>query len=374
MRFKEEGERLWRALWEKTFIAVAGSVLGLGAEGTVNNNRLKAAVLALLTMLGIGTAGGVYYAVDSTGGASNGSHIISIQALTWWSPCSQPPGRPNNLVQNLQADLAAGKQVAGYFLIAPPAAYGLPDTPANEVLAGKMSADRAKYGDPNTTADDIPDDLWNKLLFASGDTEVPGVCSPTYDVPIATIDAAMAEMATMKCLANVQDPCAQVNYTSWGEWLSHVKPYTDNPFPADTLLWWASWDGDPSFDSFNNHPFGGLTQDDVLLKQYQGDTLLNGQSVDLDSLVVDPRVFQGATDLPSPPTWDPVTARWVFPDGWTEDPAATNTGQWFDTGGNDWSVCRPWGGRDSVALQESLPAAAPYYSWKAGVWGQVPVC
>lgn len=309
-------------------------------------------LLPFLALLGI-AAGGVYLAVDTTGPAPSAAQVLSVHSLTWWSPCSAPPSHPFGEVDNLQSDIAQGKQVAGYFLIAPPLAFGLPDTPEGEVEAGKRSADLARQG--------IPDDVWSKLLFASGDTEVPGVCSPAYDVPIATIDAAMAEMATMKCLANVPTPCLQVNYTSWGEWLSHVKPYIDNRFPANTLLWLADWNGDPSFASSANHLFGGLTLDDILLKQYQGDTLLNGQTVDLDSIDVDPRVFAGVTPTPAPlpePTplivtltpspacaagdvewspgecahWDPALQAWKSPLR-TLVPLADGHQLWFDAGG-----------------------------------------
>lgn len=298
--------------------------------------KSKKLMLALVALLGLGTAGGTYLVVDSTGPSPNAAQVLSIHSLTWWSPCSAPPSHPFGEVENLEADIAAGKQVAGYFLIAPPGAFGLPDTPEGEVEAGKRSADLAREG--------VPDDVWDKLLFASGDTEVPGVCSPDYDVSIATIDAAMAEMATLKCLANVPDPCMQVNYTSWGEWLSHVKPYVDNPFPPNTLLWLADWNSDPSFASSANHLFGGLTLADILLKQYQGDTLLNGQTVDLDSLEVDSRIFDGVSPTPEPTAippavttpspepwgacdprwgdaWDGRILRWVFPDGSEWDPA-----------------------------------------------------
>lgn len=286
----------------------------------------RRSLLAFLAILGI-TVGGTYTVIDTVGSSpSSGGHVLTVHALSWWPACSQPPSHPNSEVANIRTDIDAGKAVAGYFLIAPPASFGLADTPENEVEAGKRSAHIAR--------ENIPDDVWDKLLFASGDTEVPGVCSPTYDVPIATVNAAMAEMATMKCLANIPEPCVQVNYTSFGEWTGHVKPYGDKPFPANTMLWLAHWNGDPSFASFNQYPFGGLDVSDILLKQYQGDTLYNGVSVDLDSIEVDQRVFDGVTPTPTPPS----------------EPTATPTLAACPAGEADWGGdCARWDGGEWVS-------------------------
>lgn len=278
--------------------------------------------LAFLALLGI-VAGGTYTAVDTVGSGPSGDHVLTVHALTWWPQCSRPPSHPGAELDNIQADIDAGKPVAGYFLIAPPLSFGLADTPANEVEAGKRSADIAREG--------LPQDVWDRLLFVSGDTEVPSVCSPDYDIPIATVNAAMAEMAALgKCLGGISEPCVQVNYTSPGEWLSHVRPYGDNPFPANTMLWLADWDGDPSFASFNRHPFGGLTADDIILKQHSGGTLYNNVSVDLDSIDVSQAIFATPVPTPTPtatpePRSCPVDATHA---DWGGDCAEWNGGAW----------------------------------------------
>jgi GH25 family lysozyme M1 (1,4-beta-N-acetylmuramidase) len=65
-------------------------------------------------------------------------------------------------------------------------------------------------------------------------------------------------------------------YASKYMWQSIFGSYTACPNVASQQLWYAHYDGSPSFSDFQ--PFGGWTKGTI--KQYQGDTTLCGAGVD----------------------------------------------------------------------------------------------
>lgn len=68
--------------------------------------------------------------------------------------------------------------------------------------------------------------------------------------------------------------------------------------------------------------------------------------------------------------WNACSGRWEGSNGYAYEPS---TGYWYQ-GTIDWSPCRSWGGRDSVALQGSDYGGSGWYNWQYQMWVVPPSC
>lgn len=207
---------------------------------------------------------------------------LVITGLTYWSPCSQEPRVNGNSADSLKNVQTAGIDSAGYFLVSP-----------HE--SGRQAVDRAMAS--------VPREVWDKLEFVAVDFEVPTECYPQFAVPYETIvDASNRLIELGKCVQWYDGTCRSVIYTSCGEWTSRLDNGT-RPKPPNSLLWNASWDGNPDID-YARCQFGGYTVDEVLIEQYNGGTMIAGVHVDSNTYVV--------RELPAPPEPDDEECGSVF--------------------------------------------------------------
>lgn len=275
----------------------------VGSGGAI----ILAATLVLSGIFGgnaVDTAGSSLSPAQAQALKAAGDTLV-IQALSWWPSCSNPTNLPSSRVDTLRTAQAAGLDIGGYILL-------------DNHSTGAEAVDRAYNG--------IPTDLWNSLQFAAIDFEIPGDCwNASTRIPETTICDALDELSRLGA--------PRLLYTSYGEWGSHLDP--SNPLGCpNTYLWLASWNGDPNVD-FDNHPFGGWQASDVVIKQYTGNTSVDGFYVDNDSMsltpfpwLTPPPVVQytqwGNCDSVHGDVWNIEIQRWVFPGSLLFDPN-TNT-------------------------------------------------
>lgn len=242
---------------------------------------VAAAVLAAAAALGVFDSN----AVDTAGSPLSVGQAqqlktmgktLFIQSSTWWPYCSGPASTPSTARQSLDNAEAGGLSQGGYFFVTPG-------------ITGSYAVDLAYNG--------IGAERWNRSRFQALDFEIPDVCWPNTKITIEQICDAMDALSAKGA--------PRVIYTSYHEWVDHLGNPQHCP---DTWLWNASWDGNPTNPL--PLPYGGWTADDVVLKQYHGDSSLAGVTVDLDSA---PAVFPW--EIPPPiggvPPAAPVAAPYV---------------------------------------------------------------
>lgn len=246
-----------------------------GVAGAIGAVALAAAAaLGVFNGNAVDTAGSPL-SIDQANAAKSSGVQLFIQSSTWWPSCSGPASTPSTAQGSLDNAQAVGLSQGGYFFITPG-------------VTGAQAVDLAYNG--------IGSGRWQRSRFQALDFEIPDVCYPNTKISIGQICDAMDALSAKGA--------PRVIYTSYHEWVDHLGNPQHCP---NTYLWNAGWDGDPATPL--PLPFGGWTAADVVIKQYHGDTTMNGLSVDLDSTDVSgvfPWEMQQGPTVLTPP--DPLPA------------------------------------------------------------------
>lgn len=247
-------------------------------------NLLPKRILVGAAAAALAVAGGTQLVVDSQDHITTdeakalkaeGAEIL-IQGITYWSPCREPAKVNSNANTSLRNAQAVELRTAAYILVDPHS-------------TGREAVDRAKAA--------VSPEVWDALEFVAVDFEVPAECYPAFRIPVETIYQATDYLRELgKCVTWTDGVCKAVLYTSCGEW--HSRLFPSNPLkPSNTVLWNASWDGNPDID-YARCQFGSFRTDEVYIEQWSGGTVIGGVHVDQNTLVV----FEPPVPQPPPIT------------------------------------------------------------------------
>jgi hypothetical protein len=193
---------------------------------------------------------------------------LFVQCL--WTGNTAPPHR----ITNLRNASLAGIAIAGYISL-------------NGFQGGVYHFDAG--------TSDVPEDLWGELKFIACDVELPNI-----------LHSDIVKMLDM-VRAYGKKP---VVYTNWNSWHNHVIPFNP-PAPrwddGPAELWNAYWDNNPDLD-FPSLPFGDWTVDEVVMEQWSGGTLVEGQFVDQNTVNADKLGLLEPSPIPELPTQDEARA------------------------------------------------------------------
>lgn len=175
------------------------------------------------------------------------------------------PERPSRRIVSLRNALENNLPIAGYIVMGS-------TRPGPEYI--------------NLGRQDVPDDIWDELLFVAIDVETPNV----------RVDEIMRAVDRVEEL----DKLALI-YTNWGTWVNYIIPSNDMRLAQRGIaLWNAAWDDDEDID-FSHRPFGGWRVEQVAIEQWSGGTYVCGQFVDLNT-VARPELInlEGGDHMPTP--------------------------------------------------------------------------